>query len=84
MTVIVCPPLAWTNIPSTGTDQIIEARERGLYVDTTAALNIANRASGYALAGGESMVISAARISAGVRVTPANDLMASTVRHSPV
>ena len=85
MPVIEAPAGAWTAIPDSGADQIIEAREKGLYVDTSGALLIANAAQGYALAAGMAMVVSAAIFTANtVQVTPANTIKAASVRHSNV
>lgn len=58
MAVTVCPPGAWTTIPATGGDMLLEARGTGFYVDTTGA-QPADPSEAYALAGMESMVIAA-------------------------
>ena len=84
MTLIVCQPGVWTAIPDDGSDTLIAATERGLLIDTTGALSFANRGQAYQLPGGQAMVVSASVITAGVQVTPANALKATTVRYAPV
>lgn len=81
MPVINCLPGVWTAIPDLGGDQVVEAREKGLYMDTTGGLTIAEAAQGYALCGGEARVISAAVAALGARVTPANPIKAASVRY---
>jgi hypothetical protein len=84
MPVINCLPNVWTTIPDLGADQIIEAREKGLYVDTTGSLPAADAATAFSLPGLNSMVVQAERFATSVRVMPANPVVAASVRHQPV
>lgn len=84
MAVINCPPNVWTDIPNIGLDCIIEAREKGLYVDTAGTIAEADAAAGFALPGMQSMVVQAALLANPVRVMPSNPLKAASVRYNPV
>lgn len=79
MTLLVCQPKAWTPIPDLAAVTIITATERGLLIDTSGALDIDDRNQGFQLPGGQSVALGAGTIA---RVTPANDLKATSVRYN--
>lgn len=58
MTITVCEPGVWTDIPDTGGAMLLEARGTGFYVDTGGG-KPTNPAAAYALASNEAMVIAA-------------------------
>ena len=81
---ISCPPGVWTAIPDGGVDLIIEARERGLFVDTTGGLTTAEAAQAHQLSNSESMVVQAGVLSNPVHVMPSNPVVPASVRYQPV
>jgi hypothetical protein len=84
MPLTIAQPNIWTTIPDQGGDTLIDAVDKGLYVDTTGALTTDERAKGHPLPGGDSMVIQASVASGSLRVMPANSVKAASVRYQKV
>lgn len=80
MTITVCQPGAWTDIPDTGGAMLLEARGIGFYVDTT-GVKPANPAEGYTLDGNKAMVIAAGL---PVAVQPAQPVKSVIAVSNPV
>lgn len=72
MAILTVPADSWATIPDIGTDVVIEARGKSVYIDTSGILTYANRAQGVALPGTESIVIQASVLAGGVQVTSAS------------
>jgi hypothetical protein len=83
MALLTAPPDSWVTLPDTGSDQIVEARGSGLYVDTTGALDHADRAEANSMPALTSIVIAADVIAAGVQITSGNSKPA-WVYHGPI
>ena len=83
MALLSVPADTWVNLPDTGTDQVVEARGRGVYIDTTNSLTFDNRAHATSLPGLHSIVISAAVIAAGVKIT-SGSVKPASVYHGPL
>jgi hypothetical protein len=83
MTILVVPADAWVTLPDLGTDQVVEARGKGVYVDTTGALPYDQRAEANSLHGLHSMVIQASVIAAGVQIT-SGSIKEAAVYHGPI
>ena len=83
MSILVVPPDAWVTLPDIGVDQQIEARGKGVYVDTTNSLSWDDRAEGNSLPGLHSMVIQASVIANGVQIT-SGSIKEAAVYHGPI
>ena len=83
MAILTVPADAWATLPDLGVDQVIEARGKGVYVDTTGALPYDQRAEANSLPGLESMVIQASVIANGVQIT-SGSIKEAAVYHGPI
>lgn len=76
-----CPVNEWTTVPTTG-DTLIEAKSRGVYIDTTGALTADQGPDGFTLNGNEAMVVNADN-AVSVRVMPANKVHPVDIIYQP-
>ena len=76
-----CPVNEWTTVPGT-TDTLIEAKSRGVYIDTTGALTADQGPDGYTLNGNEAMIINGANVTS-IRVMPANKVHPVDIIYQP-
>jgi len=83
MTILVVPAGSWVTLPDTGEDQVIEARGKGVFIDSTGALPWAQRCEANSLPCLESIVIQAGVIAAGVQIT-SGSIKTAAVYHGPI
>ncbi len=80
MAVTNCAAGAWTAVVTTTADTIIEARGRSVYIDASGTPP-ADPSEGYALASGQSMVVSSGN---SVSAYPANPVHPAKVYSNPI